>query len=474
MTATLAPTPRPLPAAPAAPAASSGDPRTRARRLRRADGLVVAAWASAAVAVALYLATGLLDLATPGALFTSAGIVAGLVASDLVLVMLVLAARIPAIDRTVGHDRAMAAHTRLGKPAFLLLLAHAALLTLGYALTDGTDVISETATLLGVADMPLAYAALGLFALVVVSSLVVARRRLPYEAWHVVHLLSYAAVLGGLPHQLSQGAVLAEGTLQRVYWIALYVAALGSIVVFRMLRPLIASLRHGIRVESVERIAPDAFSIHLRGRDVDRLGARGGQFFFWRFWSAATWWHTHPVSLSAEPGRDRLRITIREAGAGTRRLAALRPGTRVSLSGPFGLFTETVRARPHVAIVAAGIGVTPVRALVERLAVAPGEATLLVRASDESELYLWDEVEAWAAAKGIALYSSLGPRAHGPDGWLSAADVARGVTAGSVFPRLGASDVYICGPDGWSRIVEQRMRSLGVAEADLHREGFSW
>lgn len=469
MTAILTP-----PARAAAPPAALDPGRRRARRLLGTDGLVVLAWASAALAVALYLSAGLLDLSGPAAVMTSAGIVTGLIASDLVLVMLVLAARLPAIDRVIGHDRAMAAHARLGKPAFLLLLAHAVLLILGYALAERVTVFDEVASMLGVSDLALSYLSLGVFAIVVGSSLVVARRRLPYEAWHVIHLLSYAAVLLGIPHQLSQGAVLAEGTWQRVYWIALYVVALGSIVVFRFLRPLVASLRHDVRVGEVERIAADAVSIHLRGRDLDRLDAQGGQFFFWRFWSARTWWHAHPLSLSAEPTATGMRVTLREVGAGTARLARLRPGTRVSLSGPFGIFTEEARGRREVAIVAAGIGVTPARALLERLATEPARATMLVRASDDDELYLWEEVSAWARDRGVTLYASLGPRARGADAWLSAADVARGVSIRTVFPRLAHSDVYLCGPDSWSEVVENRVRDLGVADADIHRERFAW
>lgn len=469
MTAILTPPAR------AALAPASVDPsRRRARRLLSTDGLVVAAWASAALAVALYLAAGLLDVSGPAAVMTSAGIIAGLIASDLVLVMLVLAARLPAIDRVIGHDRAMAAHARLGKPAFYLLLAHAVLLILGYALAARVTVFDEVASMLGVSDLALSFLALAAFTAVVVSSLVVARRRLPYEAWHVIHLLSYAAVLLGLPHQLSQGAVLSEGTWQRVYWIALYVVALGSILVFRILRPLVASLRHDVRISEVERIAADAVSIHLEGRDLDRLGAQGGQFFFWRFWSGRTWWHSHPLSLSADPTSTGMRVTLREVGAGTSRLAALRPGTRVSLSGPFGIFTEEARGNREVAIVAAGIGVTPARALLERLATKPGHATMLVRASDEDELYLWEEVSAWARARGVTLYASLGSRSRGADAWLSAADVARGVSIRTVFPRLTHSDVYICGPDSWSDVIESRVRDLGVADADIHRERFAW
>jgi hypothetical protein len=81
------------------------------RRLLRADLLTVLFWASLAGAVALWLADGgIAGFSTPAGSFTALGIVAGLAGMDLVLLMLLLAARIPLIDHTVGHDRALGFH----------------------------------------------------------------------------------------------------------------------------------------------------------------------------------------------------------------------------------------------------------------------------------------------------------------------------------------------------------------------------
>jgi len=457
----------PAPTATAVPAAVRAV-RHR-RRIRRADLLTVAAWTSAALAVAMCLTHGV-ALAGIGDVLTAGGIVAGLVGSDLVLVMLILAARIPLIDRTIGHDRAMAAHRRLGKPAFYLLLAHGALLTLGYAWNDRTNIIAETTSLIGAEDMPLAYVSIGLFVAVIVTSLVAVRRKLRYEVWHVIHLLSYAAVLTALPHQFSQGTVFAADTAQRIYWIALYVLALGSIVTFRFAEPVVQSLRRRITVDRVERIAPDAISIHLRGRGLDRLGAQGGQFFTWRFWTGRTWWHAHPLSLSSAPTPRTARITVRELGDGTRKLeSSLRHGTPVSFEGPYGIFTDAARGRERVAVFAAGIGVTPARALLERLEAGPGMVSVIVRASDPRSLFLWDEILRLCEGRGWSAWVSLGPRG---DGWLSAADVARGVSMRSAFPRLADSEVYICGPDRWADPVEHESHHSGVTAAHIHRERF--
>ncbi|WP_022902818.1 ferric reductase-like transmembrane domain-containing protein, partial [Curtobacterium sp. B8] len=233
--------------APSEPLAAAARRRRRSKRARTAaaDLLGVLAWVSAAVAVLLWLVTPASRTVTGvGSVLTDAGIVAGLIGTDLTLVMLVLAARVPLIDRVFGQDNAIAVHRSLGKPVLYLLLAHGALLTLGYSAESAKSPVAETIALFSTPDMPLAYLALGLFVAVVVSSLVAVRRRLPYEAWHVIHLLSYAAVLVALPHMLSVGGVLSVGSWQRTYWIALYVLALGLIVLYRFVLPLVVTLRH--------------------------------------------------------------------------------------------------------------------------------------------------------------------------------------------------------------------------------------
>lgn len=227
--------------------------RTR-RRLRTADLLHVAFWTSVATAVGLYLAYGgLATITSAPSAVDAIGIVSGLIGTDLILVMLLIAARIPLIDRAVGQDVAMGFHRRLGKPALYLLLAHFVLLTLGWAAADAQDVIAETVTIFTTPDMALAYLGLGLLIVVVFSSLVAVRRRFPYEVWHAIHLLSYAAVLVAVPHQLSVGGMLAEGTWQRAYWIALYVAALGAIAWYRFASP---SFAHSATASELTLLSP--------------------------------------------------------------------------------------------------------------------------------------------------------------------------------------------------------------------------
>jgi len=476
---TAPPLPPMPPSAPPHPALltqrASARQRFGVQRERRADILSALAVTSVAAAVSLYLAyEGLRGLSSLPDAVTTAGIIAGLVGTDLVLVMLVLAARIPVIDSTFGRDVVLAQHQKLGKPALYLLLAHGALVILGYAMRDRVNPIAETLSLLSLSDILLAVLAMALFIAVVVTSLVAVRRRFPYELWHGIHLLSYAAVLTALPHQLSVGGVCAEGTFQRAYWIALYAFAIGAIGWFRFLVPTFATLRHDLRVEGVERISPDVVSIHLRGRNLRRLGVLGGQYAMWRFWTASTWWHAHPISFSSVGDDSRLRITVRVLGPGSGRLARIPAGTRVSIEGPYGVFTGRNRTAPFLAVIAAGIGVTPVRSMLEDADLVPGEATVLLRAGTAEQRYLWSEIGALVTRSGGRIYGSVGPRPVDADTWMSADDAPRGVTLGTVFPHLGASDLYVCGPQKWTDLVVRDALAAGVPAGRIHAERFEW
>ena len=445
------------------------------RRLRRSDAMVAGLWASAAAALALFLAYGGAgQFGTVSDAVTSLGVIAGLVGTDFVLVMIVLAARIPLIDRTVGHDRAIAVHRSLGKPALFLLLAHAILLIVGYGMASGSNPIAEFGPMLAIPDLPLAFVGLGLLIVVVITSLVAVRRKFSYEGWHLVHLLSYVAVLVAVPHQLSVGGIFAGGSLERAYWLALYIVAFGSIATFRVAEPLVSSVRHRLRVGAVTQIAPGVVSIEMTGRRLRRLHYAGGQFFIWRFWTGRTWWHSHPISLSSVPSDRTARITVRNLGTGSNAISRVPVGTRVWFEGPYGIFTDAGRTAPKLAIAVAGIGITPVRAFLEDSDIRPGEATILLRASTPEETYLWDEVIELARHKGATVYTMVGRRSTGPRGWMPANDDRRGVTLSSIFPDLTESDLYICGPTAWLDLVEAEALADGIPPHQLHTERFDW
>lgn len=453
--------------------ASNG--RLYRRRARVSDVLGVALWLSSAVAVGLFLISGgVARLGTASDLVTSVGIIVGLVGTNFVLAMLMLAARVPLIDRAIGHDRAIGLHRSLGQPAFYLLVAHGVLLLLGYAMGSGVSAFAELGPMLGIPDIPLAVAGLALMGVVIVSSLVVIRRRINYESWHLIHLLSYFAVALSIPHQLSVGSVFSPASPERVYWLALYVLAFGAIFLYRFVEPLVSSIRHHLRVERIQQEAPGVVSLHLRGRRLRALDSAGGQFFIWRFWSPGTWWHSHPISLSSVPTETELRITVRDLGHGSRSISSVPKGTAVWFEGPYGIFTDAGRTSPKLAIAVAGIGITPIRALLESSELKPGEASILLRASTPDDTFLWEEVLELAKQKGITVTTMVGNRAQSGHGWMTQQAADSGLTLTTLFPDLRHSDLYICGPTPWLDLVETDARAAGLPDHQVHAERFDW
>lgn len=455
-------------------------PRVRSRRRHATrDALTVGAFALMATPLAIFLADGgLAHFTSLGGALTGLGIIAGLVATTAVAIMLILSARVPLIDRAIGQDKATSLHAKLGQTTFQGLLLHAALLLLGYAVTDGLDPISEFGQLWGTRDFVLAVLGLGLLTLVAVSSIVAARRKLPYEVWHAIHLISYAAVLVSLPHQFSMGGLFNDGPAFW-FWAGLFTVAFFCLVNYRMLWPLITSFQHRLVVHRVVQETPDTVSIELSGRRLDELGAQGGQYFHWRFLGWGLGHAQHPFSLSASPlvgsdGRGLLRITVRGLGRGSARLLRMRPGTRVLLEGPYGIFTNSARTRDHLVAVGIGIGTTPVRALLEEADFEPGHATIVLRGSSAAELPLAGEIERLCTAKGAQLVVLLGHRDPEIESWLPREYARYGYRLADLAPHLGDADVFVCGPQPAADLVIADAHAAGVKADQVHNERFDW
>jgi predicted ferric reductase len=173
------------------------------------------------------------------ALWTSLGRLTGLEAVYLALLQIVLLLRMPWLERLVGFDRLTRWHRGNGQTCIALVVAHAVLITVGYAGMDQIGVFSEFKTLLSsYPGMVAAAVGTGLMVFVGVTSFVIARRRLPYELWYGIHLTIYAAIALGYLHQIPTGNDLTVNPAQADYWIALYCSVLALIVAFRVIVPL--------------------------------------------------------------------------------------------------------------------------------------------------------------------------------------------------------------------------------------------
>lgn len=442
------------------------------RRVRRASGVL------AALAVLLVIAwwvdgggpAGLLEGGTSAVAET--GRLCGLLASLLLLGQVLLAARIPLLEHAFGQRHLIALHRGTGIASFAGVLAHVGCASWAHGPASAGRVPAGfwelTWTWPG-----MAVASLGtvLVVLVVVTSARWIRTRLRYEWWHLLHLWGYAGVFLALPHQLWAGREFTTSPLRTVFWWGLWIAAVLAVAVWRVAVPVVRSRRHRITVAAVLPEGDGSVSVHMTGERLRELGASAGQFFVWRFRSGRGWPAGNPYSLSAPPTARSLRITVKQLGDGSAAVPNLRRGTRVYIEGPYGRLTPRARTSPRVALIGAGVGMTPLRALAEKFLNESADVVVVHRFTREP--LFAREFTRLARERKLHVVASPGPRRRSGSWFGSDAGRADDLAAlRARIPDIAVREVYVCGPGRWTAMVRRTVLAAGVPERRVHVENF--
>ncbi len=452
-------------AALAPPAAAVRLPRRRAAGLALVWTIVLA---NAGAIVWLWVHGGNLTDKTTGDLLTSVARITGLLSAYMALLQVILLARLPALERLVGLDRLTVWHRWNGHATLDLVIAHVLFSVWGYSLLDRFSIGREISTMLGGGIYPgMITATVGTAFLigVVATSLVIVRRRLRYEWWYAVHLLAYAGIALAWFHQIPTGNELVLDTFAADYWRGLYAATLAVLFGFRVVVPFAQGLRYRLRVAAIVEERPGVVSLWITGRRLERLRARPGQFFLWRFLTPGWWWTAHPFSLSAAPDGRSLRITVKALGDHSARLAEVPLGTSVLAEGPFGRFTDATRRREKALLIGGGIGITPVRALMQETR---GDVVVLYRALSEDDLVFRSELDELARSRGAELHYVVGDHATpGGEHLLSPAHLQE------LVPDVAEREVYVCVPPAMAEAAARHVRGCGVPRRHVHVERFA-
>jgi len=396
---------------------------------------------------------------------TSISRLAALVGSYFALVGLVLVARIPWIERSVGHDRLVRWHRKLGPWSLYLIFFHVFLVGLGYAGGDRVSIAVELWRM--TIKYPWMIEADVAFVFMIaagVSSYKKARAKMTYETWWSIHALTYAAIALGFMHQVLTGPMFIGHPLNKYFWEALFIASAGVIVLWRIVIPIARSLRHDLKIDHVTVEGPGIVSIVMRGRSVEKLRAQGGQFFSWRFLQRGHLLVAHPYSLSAAPQQGYMRITVKDLGDHSGDVVNLKPGTRVFFEGPYGTFVAGKASRGHVVLIGGGVGITPLRALLDEVDYTK-EVDLLYRVHSEEELIFRKELDSVAEHRGARIHYLVGSRKEHP---MTAAYISKFV------PAFADSEVYVCGPKPLVERVFRSAKDAGIPKDKVHTEEFEF
>ncbi len=444
--------------APARPAS----PRPRPALVKAA--LVLAGTGLGAVTALAITDETTAEFTAPGGLATFLGSLTGLVGTYLALMMVLLVSRIPAIEHVLGQDGLLRWHRRLAPWPITLLAAHAVFIAVGYAQATRSGLWHQVGVMLNkYPDVLIATIGLGIMCFIGVISLRAIRRRLRRETWWMIHLYMYLALALSFAHVLALGPSFVGHPLTRVVWSVAWAASAGLVLGYRFGLPLLRSMRYRLVVAEVRPEGPGVVSVICSGRNLGKLPVSGGQFFSWRFLTPRLCLQSHPYSLSALPQPPYLRLTVKAVGDHSAELATLKPGTKVMIEGPYGAFTRYAQQRPRALMIAAGIGVTSLRSLLEDL---PADAApvVLMRASREEDLVLRAEMADLVRHRRGRLTELVG---HRDQAGLTSQSLPR------LVPDLRKRDVYVCGPEGFVTSVVALVQSLGVPDEAIHHEAYA-
>jgi predicted ferric reductase len=408
------------------------------------------------------------------------GRLAGLYAQLLLLLQVLLVARIPYIEHAFGYDRMNLVHRYVGSGVLLFLVAHPLLLAYGHATVNDTTLSEQFSQfVLHWPYVGLAFFAIVIFLLIGFTSWHIVRHHSRYEWWYGVHLLTYAALVASFLHQPILGTM-HNSYPWLTFWVGLFLLTIALFLLFRWGYPLYLTYKHAFRVESIVKEGSDVVSIYISGRRMEGYRFEAGQFTSWRFHHGSLlsqirsgFLFPHPFSFSQAYNGKNIRLSAKGLGDFTKQLPELTVGTRVTVAAPMGRFTL---ARSHqnkagvkkILCIAGGIGITPMRAMLEEACAQRSSGVLLYGARTRNDLALLEECTRYAE-KIVCCLSNESIVYAGE----YASPITKDIIEKEVLDIL-ERDVYICGPKRMMDAMTLAVHDLGVPESHIHYEEFSY
>ena len=404
-----------------------------------------------------------------GLVFKSIANLAGLLAAFLVLLQILLVSRAKWLEGFFGLDKLSRWHHIFGFLIPVFIIVHPVLLVVGASMIGKTRPWAQFMGYVNYYEgVPAAAVSFLLFLLLIGLSVLIVYKKLKYETWYFTHVFMYAAVLLAMGHQFSVGSDLQAGW-PRYYWMGLYIFTFANLVIYRFWRPAYQSIKHAFRVQKVVVENQDCVSIYIAGRGLNGFKVKPGQFFIMRFLDKHRWWQAHPFSLSCAPNGQYLRITVKNLGDYTSRMRELRPGTRVVVDGPHGVFTPDQAITSKYLLIAGGIGLTPLMSMAQELAKENQDVIFLRGARTQQDLILTHELNEIFKQSPNSRHDVL---SH-DEAWLGERGVIDLEKIERLAPDLRQRDIYVCGPSIMMKNILHALKQAGVPKRQIHFEKFS-
>ncbi|HCA48035.1 MAG TPA: oxidoreductase, partial [Armatimonadetes bacterium] len=314
-----------------------------------------------------------------------------LVATTILFMQAVLAARIKQICRHYGLDMVLRFHKAMAVLAVTLLIAHPVLLSLG----------SGSWRLLTSLDMPwpiwFGRTALVLLLIQGITSLW-QRQLLDFQVWRKLHNIAPVILVLGFVHSWIVGDEL-ESPMMRVLWVVL----MGASVTAYTLHKFVWPMTRKSKLWTVVSVKPETHSVWTLEFEppegVEPLQHAPGQFNFLTLYRGDERYdgEEHHFTISSSPLQGQTHTsTIKSSGDFTSTIGATKPGDQVAIQGPYGSFSYVLdRPSSKYLFIAGGIGITPLMAMLRHMrdTAADVDVTLIHANNTQDDIVFRDELD---------------------------------------------------------------------------------
>lgn len=394
----------------------------------------------------------------------------GVISVLLIFLQFMLMGRIKWIESVWGMDKLVNLHRKNGRYVLVFIILHMVFILWSYTLTTKLPVPKQLLDFwLHYDDAWQAIIAFFLFVIIALTSIFFSKIKIPYEAWYAIHLMTYVAVLFAFGHQMKLGGDFFQQAFA-IYWQCLYVFVFANVCFYRFFRPLFFFSKHQFKVAKVVKETDEVTSIYISGNNLASFPRKAGQFMILRFLDKQRFWQAHPFSLSWGPNNGMLRVSIKDSGDFTHEIHGLKVGTPVFIDGPHGGFTLKNATKKKLLFIAGGIGITPIRSLIEESA-NEYDIALLYSNKYVGHIALKGEIDTLSQNNGFPVTYFLTEEKSVPSWGKQGRIDAKGIK--SSVPDVKSRDIFLCGPTVFMLAIKEALLSLGVDEKNIHFEEFT-
>lgn len=429
----------------------------------------------------LYLFLALLPLATaavidpdrtPEPFILEVGVGAGFVGFALMSLEFALISRIEAANEPFGEDSLQLFHNLMGTAALGFILAHPILLIIsGYPANCWLNPFAACAN----TATQTAFFSILLLLLLVGTSIWRKQLKIKYEVWYGMHgLFALLIVFSALVHIFIIGRYTTTLPM-KIVWL-IYTVLISSLIIwYKILQPI----RNWNKPWEIVENRPEpgeATTIVLKPVNHDGFSFAPGQFSWIKAGRAPFGMGQHPISMSSmgdvEPGGT-VSFTIKKLGDWSgEKVPALKPGDRVWLDGPHGVFSMDREQAMGYVFIAGGIGITPLYAMCQTMAAREDvrPVILFYGVQDEENLTFREELEALTQRMNLQVVPVLSKPG---EAWTGERGFITGDIMQNYLPKQYRRFKFlICGPKPLMDAMEVALPALGVPPQHVLTERF--